>query len=160
MSGVNHPDTIRLLGEVASRKVTVLVDLGSTHNFIDEKLVQKGKLSVINNKGLRVMVASGEFINCKGCCPKQKPKVEGLEIEPDLYMVPLEDSDIILGVQWLKPLGDVFMNFEHMTCKFSYQGNPVVWKGRTYSELRLIDAEELEKGIKKVTQMALIQVSG
>ena len=145
LSVASHPDTIRLLGEVARRKVTVLVDPGSTHNFIDERLVQKGRLSVISKKRLRVMVASGEFINCKGCCPKQRLMVEGLEIEPDLYVVPLGDSDIILGVQWLQPLGDVFMNFEQMTCKFSYQGNPVVWKGRPYSELSLIDVEDWKR---------------
>ena len=58
LSGVSHPDIIGLLGELARRKITVLVDPGSTHNFIDERLVQKAKIPIIIKKGLRVMVAT------------------------------------------------------------------------------------------------------
>ncbi|KAH0669425.1 hypothetical protein KY285_023588 [Solanum tuberosum] len=35
----------------------------------------------------------------------------GASFEDNFLLIPLGSCDIILGVQWLKPLGDLFMNF-------------------------------------------------
>lgn len=39
------PETLRLLGHIANHQVMILVDGGSTHNFIQEPLVQQLGLS-------------------------------------------------------------------------------------------------------------------
>lgn len=47
IAGANHHITIRALGKLKSKNVTVLIDGGSTHNFIDQALFTKYRLSVI-----------------------------------------------------------------------------------------------------------------
>lgn len=41
MAGTNHPQTIRVLGKIRNNPITVLIDGGSTHNFIDQYIVSK-----------------------------------------------------------------------------------------------------------------------
>lgn len=35
LNGEDHPQTIKLQGTVKKNKITILVDSGSTHNFLD-----------------------------------------------------------------------------------------------------------------------------
>lgn len=41
MARKKHPQTIRLLGKLKNKEVTILIDGGSTHNFIDQSIVSK-----------------------------------------------------------------------------------------------------------------------
>ena len=44
--------------------MTVLIDSGSSHNFVNENLVQKLKLPVETSKGMKVQIVNGEKLNC------------------------------------------------------------------------------------------------
>ena len=35
IAGTDHPQTIRVIGKLKNKHVTVLIDGGNTHNFID-----------------------------------------------------------------------------------------------------------------------------
>ena len=41
ISGSSHPQTIRVLGRIGNKTVTVFIDGGSTHNIINQALVTK-----------------------------------------------------------------------------------------------------------------------
>ncbi|KAJ0089041.1 hypothetical protein Patl1_33287 [Pistacia atlantica] len=56
--GIEHPQTIRVLGKLKNKHVTVLIDGGSTHNFIDRAIVSKFELLVIQDTKFQVMVAN------------------------------------------------------------------------------------------------------
>ena len=56
ITGTEHPQTICVLGKLKNKNVTVLIDGGSTHNFIDKALVSRFKLPVTQGKQLQVMV--------------------------------------------------------------------------------------------------------
>ncbi|KAH9794628.1 hypothetical protein KPL71_004958 [Citrus sinensis] len=46
IAGTKHPQTIRVLGKLKNKDIMVLVDGGSTHNFIDQSIVSKFGLPV------------------------------------------------------------------------------------------------------------------
>jgi len=46
MIGTDHPQTVRVIGQLRNKKVMLLVDGGSTHNFIDEAIVSMFGLPV------------------------------------------------------------------------------------------------------------------
>jgi hypothetical protein len=50
ITGTEHPQTIRVLGKLKNKNVTVLIDGGSTHNFIDQALVSRFGLPVTHGK--------------------------------------------------------------------------------------------------------------
>ena len=76
--GTKHPQTIRVLGKLKNKNVTVLIDGGSTHNFIDQAIVSKFGLPVIQDKKFQVMVANWEKIECVGQCWALTLTIQGL----------------------------------------------------------------------------------
>nr|TKS09462.1 hypothetical protein D5086_0000093050 [Populus alba] len=63
-----HPQTIRVIGKLKNKDVTMLIDGGSTHNFIDQSIVSQFGLQEIRDKTFQVMVANHEKIVCGGWC--------------------------------------------------------------------------------------------
>ncbi|XP_073260170.1 uncharacterized protein [Populus alba] len=57
-----HPQTIRVIGKLKNKDVTMLIDGGSTHNFIDQSIVSQFGLQEIRDKTFQVMVANREKI--------------------------------------------------------------------------------------------------
>ncbi|KAL5763876.1 hypothetical protein ACOSQ2_016470 [Xanthoceras sorbifolium] len=68
MLGTAHPQTLRMVGRIKNKEVTVLVDGGSTLNFIDQTVAQKLSLSVVRDRSFQVMVGNCEKIECVGRC--------------------------------------------------------------------------------------------
>ena len=66
ITGTNHPQTIWVLGQLKNKNITVLIDDGNTHNFIDQAIVTEYKLPKIQDKKFQVMVANREKIECVG----------------------------------------------------------------------------------------------
>ncbi|KAL5739171.1 hypothetical protein ACOSQ2_028351 [Xanthoceras sorbifolium] len=60
MSCTSHPQTIRVVGRMKNKDVTVLIDGGSTHNFIDHTTTTKLGLPIVSDKNFQVMVGNGE----------------------------------------------------------------------------------------------------
>jgi hypothetical protein len=61
-----HPKTILLLGKIGLQKIVILVDSGSTHNFVASAICSKTHLLVQKGKRIRVRVANGEVVESKG----------------------------------------------------------------------------------------------
>jgi len=68
ISGTNHPQTIRVIGKLKNQDITVLIDGGSTHNFLDQSVVSRLGLPVMHGKKFQVMVANREKIECNRRC--------------------------------------------------------------------------------------------
>lgn len=119
IAGLRTPDTIRVLGTLAHRTVTLLSDLGSSHNFVCQKMAKKAGLQPVFKGHLEVMVASGEKLVSLGKCSQTQINLQCHPIVVDFYLLPIEGYDVIPGTQWLSSLGPIewdfsklFMNFE------------------------------------------------
>lgn len=86
MAGTKHPQTIRVSGKLKNKEVTVLIDGGSTHNFIDQSIVSKFRLPVVRDKKLQVMVTNREKIECVGQCQALTLIIQGLPVTTNLYV--------------------------------------------------------------------------
>lgn len=47
----------------------------------------------------------------------------------DLYALPISGAEIVLGVQWLKPLGPIVIDYSRLTMSFSIKGEKVLLVG-------------------------------
>ena len=122
MAGTNHPQTIRVLGKMKNNDITVLIDGGSTHNFIDQNIVAKYKLHVVHDKSFQVMVANHQQVNCFGRCLALTLIVQGYEITADYFVLPEASCQAVLGVQWLETLGPIESNYKDLTMGFVKDG--------------------------------------
>ncbi|GJZ53419.1 transposon ty3-G gag-pol polyprotein [Tanacetum coccineum] len=66
ITGAPTPQTLRLPGQIKNKDVVVLVDGGSTHNFIDQALVDRFRLTVEKDTPFKVVVANREHVSCAG----------------------------------------------------------------------------------------------
>lgn len=58
--------TMKVLGTVNNHSVRILLDSGSTHNFIDSRLIKTLEWSLQATKPFEVMTADGEKSKAKG----------------------------------------------------------------------------------------------
>lgn len=118
ISGTEHPQTIRVFGKLKNKNVTVLIDGGSTHNFIDQAIVSKFGLPVTPDKKLQVMVANREKIECVGQSRALTITIQGLSITTDYYILSVAACQLVLGVQWLATLGPIEIDYKQLTMNF------------------------------------------
>ena len=66
LAGINTPQTIKIEGQIKKKKVIVLIDSGSTHNFIHCRVAKELNCFLYPTPECQVMVASGGIINFSG----------------------------------------------------------------------------------------------
>jgi hypothetical protein len=59
ITGTPNPRTMRLLGVLKGQQVVILIDSGSTHNFVDAQLAKMLGIQVQNGRTIKVKVANG-----------------------------------------------------------------------------------------------------
>nr|TKS05812.1 hypothetical protein D5086_0000129320 [Populus alba] len=102
IASAEHPQTLRVLGNLRNKSVTVLINGGSTHNFIDQAVVSKFGLPVNRSKQFQVMVANREKITYNGQCQGFTLNIQGQTITANYYILPVTACQLVLGVQWLE----------------------------------------------------------
>ncbi|KAL5753671.1 hypothetical protein ACOSP7_021891 [Xanthoceras sorbifolium] len=128
MAGTEHPRTLRVKGTLKQKEVIVLIDGGSTHNFIDQSLVSNLGLPVVRDGTFQVMVGNRETINCPGRYLALTLVIQNHSIQADFYVLPVAACQVVLGVQWLETLGSVEMDYKKLTMKFMQQTRHVRFK--------------------------------
>lgn len=95
-------DTMRVKGAMGTRTLHILVDTGSSHNFISEKFSKILADKIIEMKPLQVTVADGGKIQGSKCVEKFSWSIQGHEFMVDVILFLLVGCDLILGMQWLQ----------------------------------------------------------
>ena len=72
MSGLPGYHTFRVSGVLHGHKVTVLIDSGASHNFIDATLVDSREISTEEFEGFTVIIPGGYKMECTRWIPKLK----------------------------------------------------------------------------------------
>ena len=101
LTEVQSPQTMQIHSRIGKTPLTILIDSGSTHNFLHHKFAKiiglKSKMSCL----FSVVVSNGERLLSPGRCNGVKLPLQGIPIEVDFFLLPLEGCDVVLGVQWL-----------------------------------------------------------
>jgi hypothetical protein len=101
--GVEHPQTIRVLGKLQNKSLIVLIDGGSTHNFIDQAIATRFGLPIVKDKKLQVVVANRERVECAGCCQGIRLSIQGITITTDYYVLSMAVYQVVLGCNGWRP---------------------------------------------------------
>jgi hypothetical protein len=104
------------------KKVIVLIDSGSTHNFIHYKLSKALNYFVYLAPEFQVMIADGGTINCSGKCNKINLTMGEYVMNIPMISIPMGGANVVLGIQWLQSLGTMAFNFQELFMKFSLEG--------------------------------------
>ena len=77
LSGTLTSGTMRVKGRVKCKSVVILIDSGSTHNFVDPSLFSQLHIPVDSTQILEVKVANGEVLKTHGLCKDVPMDLQG-----------------------------------------------------------------------------------
>ncbi|XP_038979199.1 uncharacterized protein LOC120109538 [Phoenix dactylifera] len=160
MSGVQRPSTMRLMAWVGKHEVSLLVDSGSSHNFINSGIVKKVGLKGATVEPFEVKVASGEKLKCQEVVRDVRMNIQGVRVKADLHVLQLVGLDVVLGNAWLKGLGKVLTDYSTMTMEFKLGGQKKKWTAMSNKEVRSCEANMIEKLCKGGASCYAIVVTG
>ena len=112
LAGITTPQTLKIEGHIKKKKVIVLIDSGSTHNFIHCKVVKELNCFLYQAPEFQVMVANGGTINFSGKCHNIKITMGEYVLNIPILSIPMGGVDVVLGVQWLQSLGTIAFHFQ------------------------------------------------
>ena len=92
--GVPRFHTLRITCNMQGQKVTVLVDGGSTHNFIDGDLVERRSLQIETFDGFLIIIPSNNSMHYTKWIPKLQVTI-GNHTITNLYVVNVVDTNVV-----------------------------------------------------------------
>nr|GEV66711.1 retrotransposon Gag domain, retroviral aspartyl protease [Tanacetum cinerariifolium] len=117
--GKSQPTTMKVHGTLNSNEVLILIDGGSTHNFIPDVLVNELKLISQMVAPFGVQIGNGDGIRCSKVCRDLSLQLGGLKVVQDFYPFFIGEADLVLGIQWLATLNTVQANWKEMFMIFT-----------------------------------------
>ena len=116
--GITTPQTLKIEGHIKKKKVIMLIDSGSTHNFIHCKVAKELNCFLYPAPECQVMVENGRTINCSRKCHNIKLTMGEYVLNSPMLSIPMGGADVVLGVQWLQSLGTIAFNFQELFLNF------------------------------------------
>ena len=125
---MGHPyaRALRLEGYFGDHRFHVLIDSGSTHNFIKLTIIEQLQLPVSGTPRFRVFIGNEDFLLCTQRCSSVSIALQGYKFTIYLFVLPIEGPDVVLGIQWLQSLGCVSHDYLASTMEFWENGTKVV----------------------------------
>ncbi|KAH0781344.1 hypothetical protein KY290_000942 [Solanum tuberosum] len=141
-TGSTGYQTIRVTGYHEKQPLQVLIDTGSTHNFIDESMERKLGCKALPIHEQSVSVADGRKVQTAAVCKNLKWLLQG-------------NVDIVLGVQWLNTLGRILFDFRNRTIEFVHLGRKHVLRGAS-SQIKTTKTQSLNKKSVDLVQVFML----
>ena len=107
----------------------MLIDFGSTHNFIHYKLAKVLNFFIYPTPKFQVMIVDGGPKNYLGKCHNINLTMGEYVLNSPMVSIKMDGVDVKLGVQWLQSLGIMAFNFHE------------IFLGRKELELRGIEGK-------------------
>jgi len=90
--------TIYVQGTVCGQHVSVLVDSGATHNFIDAYMVEQRGIQTESSDGFSVLVPGDQTMTCAPYVPELLVTMGTYTLTAHFFVVNIPDTNMILGV--------------------------------------------------------------
>lgn len=97
--GKQNDRTMQLTAIINNWLLLILVDFGSTHNFVSRTAATHLGLSTMPKIGMNVLVANGERIVSQGICQAVTFLLDSHNFTVNFFVIPLDGFDIVLGVK-------------------------------------------------------------
>jgi hypothetical protein len=119
LTGFSAPQTLKIIGYIKHRKVIILVDSGSTHNFVHHHISQETNCYIRAVNNFQIMIANGGSMKCGRHCENVHLQIGDYHLKSHMFAIDMGSCDIVLGADWLKTLGPILMDFKKLTMQFN-----------------------------------------
>jgi hypothetical protein len=98
IQGTSGCQTIKVWGKIDKCPIFILIDLGSTHNFLRADLASKLGFPMTPIKPMEVEAANGGTMSCTTVCKNLQWKMQGVQFQADVFVMKLKNYDMVLGI--------------------------------------------------------------
>jgi hypothetical protein len=122
LKGSRGLGTLRFQGSIQGVEVQILLDGGSSDNFLQPRIANCLKLPIQAAESFKVLVGNGHSLTAEGFVENLQVQVQGHTLQLPVYLLPVTGADLVLGATWL-----VMRNFckcTDMPCSFKRLSNP------------------------------------
>ena len=95
-SGISTPQTLKIEGHIKKKKLIVLIDSGSTHNFIHCKVAKELNCFLYQARECQVMVENGGTINFSRKFHNIKLTMGKYVFNSPILSIPMGGVDVVL----------------------------------------------------------------
>eukprot|EP00253_Pinus_taeda_P028551 PITA_28551 len=158
--GISSPQTLKIRGFIKHRPVVFLIDSGSTHNFIHQKVTEAVHCSVRAVSNFQVQIADGGTMKCEGRCENVKLQMGDYQLKTYMFVIHMGGCDIVLGAEWLRILGPITMDFQELYMSFKQNNSTHTLCGLQAGAPSIINSHRMEKLLKKGHYGIIAQFNG
>ncbi|CAM8999660.1 unnamed protein product [Rhodiola kirilowii] len=158
LNGSTTFNCMRIIGQCGKRKLFILIDPGSTHNFIDVAVAKDIGCLLEHVSPMPVAAANGNQMLSAYKCDNFSWTMQGYKFVAAVRTLPLDCCDLVLGVQWLITLGRILWDFSNLRMEFTLGGIKHVLRGVTKVHCKVIKGCSLNKLISQNPQLALLHL--
>lgn len=98
LAGITTPQTLKIKWYIKKKRVILLIDSGSTHNFVHCKIAKDLNCFLYPTPECQVMVANGGSINCSGKCHNINLTMGKYVLNNPMLSIPMGSVDVVLRV--------------------------------------------------------------
>ena len=157
LQGMSSFQTMKVTGRVGLQPIHILIDSGSTHNFLDITTAKKLRCELLKIPPIRVAVGDGAQLSCQFVCRVFNFTLSDMEHTTDIYIVPLGCCDMVLGIQWLATLGSILWNFAELTMEFSVKGEKQLLQGNRQVDVKWPKGKE-QRALLQAAQLFALHI--
>ncbi|KAL0361047.1 UNVERIFIED_CONTAM: Retrovirus-related Pol polyprotein from transposon.6 [Sesamum radiatum] len=150
MGGGVNSHTLRVNGMVNGKEIHILIDSGSTHYFVDEKVAQVLGCKLEPATPMYVRVANGEKMTSNLICSSFCWEIQGHHFSHPVRILKLGGYDCVLGCDWLSTKNPIGLDFHQLHVTITEDGKKVVLRALTErGDLRTLSAYSLSSLLSK-----------
>jgi hypothetical protein len=123
LSGISAPQTLKIKGYIKHRPIAVLIDSGSTHNFIHYRLAEEIHCFVRPVSNFQILIANGGMMKCGGRCENVKLQMGDYHLKTHMFSIAMGGCDIVLSVEWLRIPGPIIMDYQELYMSFTQEAH-------------------------------------
>ncbi|XP_077246164.1 uncharacterized protein LOC143886068 [Tasmannia lanceolata] len=158
LSGSTSHQTMRIRGYIKRQPIIILIDSGSTHNFLDPGMAKRPTCEVQKSQPLKVVVADGGKVTSMAECKGLKWVMQGTIFQTDVKLLPLGGCDLVLGIQWLATLGPAVWDFSRLRMEFTLQGRKHTLRGGKERLVKMVGSQRMNHILKKGNMATMAQL--
>jgi hypothetical protein len=95
------------------------------------------------------MLANGGSMKCGRHCENVHLQIGDYHLKSHMFVIDMGGCDFVLGVDWLRTLGPILMDFKESTMQFDQEYHQYKFQGIIVDSPEIISSHRMEKLLKK-----------
>ena len=95
------------------------------------------------------MIVNGGSMKCGGGCENVWLQIGQCHLKSHIFAIDLGGCDIVLGVEWLRTVSPIPMDFKDLTMQFQQEGQQYKFQGITTRSPEIISSHHMENILRK-----------